>query len=327
MKIFRRTTERAFCALTVGLLALLSAVHAQDYPTRPVRLIVPSPPGGGTDITARLIAPKLSAYLGQQIVVDNRGGANGNIGSEIAAKAPGDGYTLLMGISTLTTNPYLMAKTGFDVVRDLAPISLVAVVPNVLVSHPSFPARTIAELVAYAKSRPGQINYASSGIGSTQHLGMELFLSASGLKMVHVAYKGVGPGLVDVVAGHLPLMMPNVLSALPHIKSGKLRAYGVTSLKHSSIAPDLPTLAETGVPNYEVVPWFGLLAPASTPHDIIVKLHAGTVRSVQDPATRAQFINNGAEPVGGTPEEFATVIRSDLARWGKVLKETGIKPE
>ena len=322
-----KTRQFALCALAACLVATPTAAHAQGYPTKPVRLIVPSVPGGGTDITARVIAPKLSEYLGQQVVVENRGGAGGMIGTNEVAKATPDGYMILMAISSLTINPHILAKIPFDVVRDFAPVSQVAVVPNILVSHPSLPPRSVKELIAFIKARSGELSYASSGVGSTPHLGMELFLLTTGLKMVHVPYKGVGAAVVDVMAGHVPLMMANLLSALPHIKAGKLRAYGVTSLKRAGVAPDIPTVAEAGVPGFEVVPWYGILAPANTPRDIIAKLHAGTVYALQDPATREHFVSDGAKPVGGTPEEFATVIRDDLAKWGKVTKDAGIKPE
>ena len=327
VKTVLRTIRIALCALAACLIAVSAAAHAQGYPTRPVRIIVPAAPGGGTDITTRLIAPKLSEYLGQQVVVENQGGGGGIIGMERGARAAPDGYTLLMGISSLAINPHLLTKIPFDVVKDFAPVSQVVVVPNVLVSHPSLSAHSVKELIAFVKARPGQLNFASSGVGSTPHLGMELFLFTTGLKMVHVPYKGVGPAMVDVMAGHVPLMMANVLSALPHIKAGKLRAYGVTSLKRATVAPDIPTVAEAGVPGFEVVPWYGILAPESTPRNIIARLHAGTVHALQDPATREHFISDGAEPVGSTPEEFAAVIRDDLKKWGKVIKDAGIKPE
>jgi tripartite-type tricarboxylate transporter receptor subunit TctC len=327
MMTVRKSSQIALRVLTACLIAASGAAYAQGYPTKPVRLVVPSVPGGGTDITARLIAPKLSEYLGQQVVIENRGGAGGNIGTNEVAKATPDGYTVLMAISSLTINPHVLAKIPFDVVKDFAPVSQVAVVPNILVSHPSLPPRSVKELIAFIKARPGQLSYASSGVGTTPHLGMELFLSTTGLNMVHVPYKGVGAAVVDVMAGHVPLMMANVLSALPHIKAGRLRAYGVTSLKRAAVAPDIPTVAESGVPGFEVVPWYGILAPANTPRDIIARLHAGTVYALQDSGTREHFISDGAEPVGSTPEEFAAVIRDDLGKWGRVTRDAGIKPE
>ncbi len=309
------------------LLAASAAAHAQVYPTRPVRLIVSSSPGGGTDISARMIAPKLSEYLGQQVVVDNRAGGNTIIGNELVARAAPDGYTLLMGVSSLAIIPYIHAKIPYDVVKDLAPVSQVVLVPNILASHPSLPARSVKELIAFAKTRPGQLNFAAAGVGSNPHLAMELFLSMTGLKMVHVPYKGQGPALIDLLAGHVPLMMVTTLNALPHVKNGRLRAIGVTGAKRASVAPDIPTIAEAGVPGYEVVQWFGVLAPVNTPRDIIARLHAGIVRAVQDPAIKERFISDGAETVGSTPEEFAAVIRADLSKWSKVIKDAGIKPE
>ncbi len=314
-------------AVAACLVAAAAAAHSQAYPAKPIRMVVPSVPGGGTDITARLVSPKLSEFLGQSIYIENRGGAGGGIGAHEVVKSPPDGYTLVMAIASLTINPYLRTSVPFDLAKDLAPVSLVAKVPNVLVSHPSLPARSIQELIDYIKVRPGKLSYASSGVGSTPHLGMELFLYTNGLKMVHVPYKGVGAAVVDVVAGHVPLMLANVLSALPYVRSGKLRAYGVTSLKRVAIAPDFPTIAEAGVPGFEVVPWFGIMVPANTPRDIIAKLHAGTVHALQDPATKEHFVSEGAEAVGSTPEEFAAVIRDDLEKWAKVTKQAGIKPE
>lgn len=309
------------------LLAASAVAHAQGYPSRPVRLIVPTSPGGGTDISARMLAPKLSEYLGQQIVVDNRPGASTMIGVELVARAVPDGYTLLMGISSLAIAPYIQTKVPYDAVKDFAPVSQVVVLPNLMVSHPSLPARAVKELVAFARTRPGQINFAAGSVGSNPHLAMELFLSMTGLKMVHVPYKGQGPALIDLMAGHVSLSMANMLSALPHVKNGRLRAIGVTGAKRASIAPDVPTIAEAGVPGYEVVQWFGILAPAHTPRDIIIRLHASIVRAVQDPAIRERFSSDGADTIGSTPEEFAAVIRADLGKWSKVIKDAGIRPE
>jgi tripartite-type tricarboxylate transporter receptor subunit TctC len=230
-----------------------------------------------------------------------------------------------MGVSSLTINPYIQAKVPYDVVKDFAPISQVVVVPNLVVSHPSLPVRTLKELTAFARARPGQLDFASGGVGSNQHLAIELLLSMTGLKIVHVPYKGQGTALIDAVAGHVHLMMSNILSALPHVKRGRLRALGVTTLKRARVVPDIPTVAENGVPGYEVVQWYGVLAPAATPREVITKVHAAVVRVLQDPAIQAHFVNDGGEPIGGTPEEFAAVIRADLAKWGKVVRERGIK--
>ena len=307
------------------LVVAASLAFAQDYPTRAVRLVVASTPGGGTDISARLIAPKLSEILGRQVVVENRPGATTMIGAEFVARSAPDGHTLLMGVSSLTINPYIQMKVPYDAVKDFAPISQVVVAPNLVVAHPSLPVRSVTDLIAFAKARPGQLNFASGGSGSNQHLAIELFLSMTGLKIVHVPYKGVGPALLDVMAGHVHLMMSTILSALQHVKGGRIRALGITSLKRASVVPGVPTVAESGVPGYEVVQWYGILAPAATPRDIIAKVHAATVRVLQDPAIQAHFTSDGGEVVGGTPEEFAAVIRADLVKWGKVVKERGIK--
>lgn len=324
----------SFRFLVLSFVALLcwtgtvSEIQAQQqYPVRPIRMIVPSAPGGGTDITARVIAPKLSEYLGQQVVIENKAGAGTMIGSEMVAHAAPDGYTLLMGISTLAINPAIYKKVSYDAITDFAPISLVVTLPNVLVVHPSLGVKSVKELISYVKARPGQINFASAGLGTSPHLSMELFLSMAGLKMVHVAYKGSGQGLIDVVGGHVPVMMPSMLSGTPHIKSGKLIALGVTSAKRTVGEPDIPTIAEAGLPGYEAVQWFGVLAPKGTPREIITKVHGAVVRALQDPDIRKLLINDGADPIGSSPEEFAAYIRSETEKWDKVVRNTGIKKQ
>lgn len=314
--------------VAVNLCFATGAAFAAGYPDRPIRLIVPSPPGGGTDASTRMITPKLGELLGQQIVVDNRGGASGNLGAEIALRAASDGYTLLAAIASHTSNPFVMKKVPYDLERDFAPISRTVTVPNVLISHPSLPVKNVKELIAFAKARPGQLQFASAGIGSMPHLMMEFFVSAAGLKMTHVPYKGAGPALADVIAGHVPIMAANILSTLPHVKSRRVRAYGVTSAKRASAAPDIPTIAEAGVPGYEAVQWFGLLAPAGTPRDIVAKLHAAVVQVLNDPGVRKRFVDGGADPTpSASPEEFAALLRAELKKWARVVKEAGIKPE
>ncbi len=314
--------------ISAALSAMTVPAQAQTaYPTRPVRLIVPSSPGGGTDISARILAPQLTQFLGQQVVVENRPGAGTMIGGEAVARAAPDGYTLLMGISTLAINPAMYKKVSYDALKDLAPISQAVSLSNVLVIHPSLPSRNLKEFIAFARTRPGQINFASAGVGTSPHLSMELFLVMAKLKMLHVPYKGSGPGVSDLIAGHVPVMMPNMLSAQPHIKSGRLRALGVTGAKRAPGADDIPTIAEAGLPGYEAVQWYGVLAPAATPRDIITKLHAGVVRALQNPDVRQRLLHDGAEPVGSSPEEFATYIRSETEKWAKVIKAAGIKPE
>ncbi len=305
----------------------MASAHAA-YPDRPIRMIVPSTPGGGTDLAARMVAPKLSEYLGQQIVIDNRGGASGNIGAELGARAVPDGYTLTAAVASLTSNASLMKKVPFDIERDFTPIAMTVIVPNLLASHPSLPAANVKELIAHIKSRPGQMQFASAGVGSMPHLMMEFFVSSAGLKMIHVPYKGAGVALVDVIAGHVPVMAANILSTLPQVRAGKLRAYGVTSAKRSPGAPDIPTIAEAGLPGYDAVTWFGVLAPAGTPRDIVMRLHVNVARAVNDTGVRKRFIDDGADPSpSASPEAFATLIRGEVRKWAKVIKDAGIQPE
>jgi tripartite-type tricarboxylate transporter receptor subunit TctC len=304
-----------------------AAQAQQNYPARPVRLVVPSSPGGGTDITARIIAPKLGEYLGQQVVVENRSGAGTMIGGEVVARAAPDGYTLLMGISTLAINPAMYKKVPYDALKDFAPISQVVALPNVLVTHPSLPVKSVKELIAFAKARPGQINFASAGVGTNPHLSMELFLSMAGLKMIHVPYKGSGQGVIDLLAGHVTVMTPSILTALGFVKNKRLRALGVTSARRAGGAPEIPTLAEAGVPGYEAVQWFGVLAPAGTPRPIITRLHNEVVRTLQSAEVKQRLVSDGADPVGSAPDEFAAFLRSETAKWAKVVKDIGIQPE
>jgi tripartite-type tricarboxylate transporter receptor subunit TctC len=313
--------------LCAALAAVFSPAQAQQYPTKPVRLVVPAAPGGGTDITARIIAPKLSEQLGQQVVVENRAGAGTMIGSEAVARAAPDGYTLLMGISTLAINPAMYKKVPYDALKDFAPISQVVSLPNVLVTHPSLPVKSVKELVAFARARPGQLNYASAGVGTNPHLSMELFLAMTGLKMTHVPYKGAGPGLVDTVAGHVSVMTPSIISGLPHVRGGRLRALGVTSAKRAGGVPDIPTIAEAGVPGYDAVQWFGVLAPTATPPAIVVRLHGEIVRVLQAADVKGRLSGDGADPVGSSPEEFAAFLSAETAKWAKVVKDAGIQPE
>jgi tripartite-type tricarboxylate transporter receptor subunit TctC len=314
--------------LTAALCGTAPSPLAAGYPERPVRVIVPSQAGGGSDTTMRLVATKLGDHLGQQIVVDNRAGASGNLGAEVVARAAPDGYTLVSLFASHTSNVAVMKKVPFDLVRDFAPISLMVTLPNVIVSHPSLPAKTVKDLVALGKARPGQLQYATAGVGSNAHLTMALFLNMTGLDMIHVPYKASPQGVIDVIAGHVPLMVANILVALPHIKTGRMRVYGVTSAKRSSAAPEIPTIVESGVPDYEAVQWYGLFAPAATPREIISKLHAGVVLALQDPPTRKRFIDDGAEPApSASPEEFGTFVRSEVVKWGKVVKAAGIQPE
>jgi len=326
-----KATAYAACPLFLGTammaVAPATAMAQQNYPTRAIRLVVPSAPGGGTDITARILAPKLSEYLGQQVVVENRAGAGTMIGGELVARAAPDGYTLLMGISTLAINPATYRKVPYDALKDFAPISQVVALPNVLVTHPSLPVRNVKELVAFARPRPGQINFASAGVGTNPHLSMELFLSMTGIRMTHVPYKGISPGFVDLLAGQVPVMTPSVLSGLPYVKAGRLRALGVTSAQRASAAADIPTIAEAGVPGYEATQWFGVLVPAGTPRTIIERWHRETVRTLKDAEIRNRLVADGATPIGSSPDEFAAYLRAETVKWAKVVKDVGIKPE
>lgn len=305
-----------------------AAAHAdQPYPARAIRLVVPSSPGGGADLSARILAPKLSEALGQQVVVENRPGAGTMIGAEAVARAAPDGYTLLLGISTLAINPAIYRKVPYDALKDFAPISQLVSLPNLLVTHPSLPVATVKELIAFARARPGQIHYASAGVGTNPHFSMELFLSMAGLRMVHVPYKGSGRGIVDVLAGEVPVMMPSILAGIAHVKSRRLRALGVSSARRAGGAPAIPTIAEAGVPGYEAVQWFGVLAPAATPREIVSRLHGEIVRVLHSPEVRERFAADGADPVGSTPEEFAAFLRAETAKWAKVAQQAGIRPE
>ena len=322
---------RAFAVFGFAIasaIAIAAASLAAAYPDHPVRLVVPSLAGGGTDTTTRIIAPKLAEYLGQQIVIDNRGGMSGNLGAELASRAAPDGYTLLATFASHASNPAVIKNTPYDLERDFAPISMTVIVPNLLYSHPSLPAKNVKELIAFARTRPGRLSYASAGVGSTSHLAMELFLSMTGLKMLHVPYKGASQAAIDVMAGHLPMTFGNIMNALPHTKTGRIRALGVTSAERVSAAADIPTIAEAGLPGYEAVQWYGLLAPAGTPRDIVLKLHAGVVKALQDAAVKKRFIDDGAEPAASaSPEDFSTLIRVEIAKWAKVVKAAGIQPE
>jgi putative tricarboxylic transport membrane protein len=310
--------------------ALLAAIpsdsFAQPYPAKPIRLIVPFSAGGGADIVARAIAQKLGESLGQQVVVDNRTGAAAIIGTEIAAKSAPDGYTIILGqTGPNSINPGLYERLPYDALKDFAPITLTTTYPYVLVVHPSIPAKTVKELIAIAKAKPNQLTFASAGNGGANHLTAELFKSMAGISMVHVPYKASAPALVDVLGGHVSMMFDPTITAIPHVKRGKLRALGVTSLQRSAVAADLPTIAETGLPGFESIGWHGILAPAATPRDIITRLNADIVNVLRAPEMRTRFAEQGAEPVGNTPEQFLEFLKADLAKWAKVIKAAGVR--
>ncbi len=313
-------------ALSVLLAASAGGAFAQAYPNHAIRLVVPFPAGGTTDILARDVGKRLTETLGQSVVIDNRPGAGGNIGSDIVAKSAPDGYTLLMGtVGTHAINPSLYAKMPYDHVKDFAPVVLVAGVPNVLVVHPALPVKSVAELIKLAKDKPGTINFASSGAGTSIHLSGELFKTMTGVDIVHVPYKGSAPALTDLMGGQVQIMFDNLPSSLPQIKGGKLRAIAVTSLKRAPALPDLPTLAESGLPGFEASSWFGILAPAGTPAPVIAKINAEVDKWLQSPEGKEQLMTQGAEVAGGTPEQFAAHIRAETEKWAKVVKASGAK--
>jgi len=315
-------------AATLAILTPHAAAAADAYPARPIRFVVAFPPGGGTDIIARSIAQKLAERLAQQVVVDNRPGAGGNIGTDIVAKSAPDGYTMLMGSAgPLAINASLFASMPFDPVRDLAPVTLAASTPNVLVVHPSLRAATVKELIALARTRPGEINFASSGHGTPAHLAGELFNSMAGVKLVHVPYKGAAPAPLNGTGGQVQLMFSTMPPALPHVKDGKLRALAVTSLKRSRATPDLPTVDEAALPGFEANTWHGVVLPAGTPPAIIARLNREIVAILHLHEVVERLSSQGAEPVGSTPEEFAAYIRSETVKWAKVVRESGAKAE
>ena len=304
-----------------------SSAFAQSYPMKPIRMIVAYPPGGGTDIVGRMMAQKLSENLAQTVVIDNRGGAAGSIGSEIVTKSAPDGYTILMGnVAPNAINVSLYAKLGYDPVRDFEPVSLVASTPNILVVHPTLAVKTVSDLIALAKAKPGTLNYPSAGLGSSSHLAGELLDSIAGVKMVHIPYKGGGPALTDLLGGQMQLMFATMPAAMPHVRSGKLRAVAVTSAKRSQAMPELPTIGET-LKGYEASTWYGVLAPARTPRPIVTKLHGEIVKILGVAETRDKLLLQGFEPVGGTPAEFGAYIKSEIEKWGKVVKAAGIRAE
>lgn len=313
--------------IVVGVVLAAQPAFAQGYPARTVRLVVPSSPGGGPDFAARLIAPPLSERLGQQVVVDNRPGANGIIGGDMVAKSRPDGQTLLITTSTFAITPAIYPKMPYDSVRDFAPIAQMASLPMLLVVHPSLPAKSVKELVTLAQGRPGEITFASPGNGSSNHLNMELFLGMAGARMLHVPYKGPGPGIIDLMAGRMSAMMLGSAPALPHIRSGKLRALGVTTTRRAAVLPDVPTLAEAGVPGYEAVQWWGLLVSAGTAREILARMHKDVVAVLLTQDIKERFAKEGAEVVAGLPEEFAALIRAEMEKWATVVKSAGIQPD
>jgi tripartite-type tricarboxylate transporter receptor subunit TctC len=313
----------------LALAALLAAAPAaaQNYPVRPVRVIVPFAAGGNTDITARAIGARLSDVFGQQIVVENRPGGATNIGTELVAKAPPDGYTILMGGATNAINMSTQAKPPYDTLRDFAPVILCVKGANVLSIHPSVPARNLKELIALARARPGQLNFASSGLGSSNQMAGELFKMMANVNIVHVPYKGNAPALTDTMAGHVEMMFSGVPALIPHIQSGRLRAVAIGSLKRFTAIPEVPTFDESGVKGYEATTWFGLMAPVKTPKEIVARWNVEVGKILASPDLKGRFLNEGLEPMGGTQEEFTTFIRVEIEKYARVVAATGMKPQ
>ncbi|MEO7161105.1 MAG: tripartite tricarboxylate transporter substrate binding protein [Polaromonas sp.] len=324
-----KTPLLSLLAAGIALVAA-SAAHAQaaggDWPGKPIRWVVPFPPGGAMDAIARTLGEKAAKTLGQPFVIENKPGAGGNIGADFVAKAPADGYTMMITSIGMATNKPLYGKLNYDPVKDFAPVSLLAVVPNVLVTNSTQPnVKTVADLIAAAKKEPGKLSYASAGNGTSIHLAGEVFTSLAKIDMLHVPYKGSGPAVSDLLGGQVNYMFDSITSARPHIESGKLRALGVTTAKRSSTLPNVPTLAEAGLPGYEVSPWFAVFMPAATPKPVIAKLNAALLDAMKQPDVRARFASIGAEPVGSTPDELAAHLTRESARWSKLIAERGIK--
>ncbi len=331
--ILHTASRRSAAALgmvvsTILVFPIIGPAGAQTYPSRPVRLIVPFAPGGGTDILGRMLCQRLTETMGQPFIVDNRGGAGGIIGAELAAKSPADGYTLLLGSpGPLTINPALLPRMNYDSLRDFAPITLATISAFTLVVHPSLPVRSVKELVALAKAKPGQLNYGSGGNGSVAHFSVEQFKALAGVNVVHVPYKGSAPSLTDLVGGQLQMTIENMPVILPHVRAGRLRALAVGTKTRSAFLPELPTISEAGVPGYESSTAFGLLAPAKTPPAIVGSLNAGLVKALHSSDIKEKLTGLGMEAVGGTPEQYAANIKEELAKYARVVKAAGIKAE
>jgi tripartite-type tricarboxylate transporter receptor subunit TctC len=317
---------RLLAALLLGCLPLTMPAQGV-YPNKPIRMIVPYPPGGPTDVLGRIVAQKLSESLGQQVVVENRPGASGMIGSELVAKAAPDGYTLLTNASIHVINPSLYPKMNFDALRDFVPVSLIAQVPLILVVHPGLPAQSVQELIALGKAQPNRLNFGSSGNAAAPHLAGESFKIATGVQMQHVPYKGSAPALTDLIGGQVQLIFDSMPSAMPHVKSGKIRALAVTTAKRSPAVPDLPTVAESGVPGFDISTWYGVWAPAGTPKEIVNRVAAEMAKALQQAAVRERLAALGAEPVGNTPDEFAAYCQAELAKWAKIVRESGARAD
>ncbi len=324
-----RLAAHSSVALIIAAVLTATDAHAQSaqtYPSRPVRWIVPFAPAGPTDLMSRAVAEKVSQRLGQQFVVDNRPGAGGNIGAEVVAKSAPDGYTLMIGhVGTHAINVTLYPKLAFDPVRDFTPITLIATLPLALILHPSVPAKNVKELIAHAKAHPGQLNFASAGNGGPTHLTGELLKTSAGIDIVHVPYKGNAAALIDLVAGRVQMMFSNMLTSMPHVRAGKLRAIAISSPKRSPQAPDLPTIADSGVPGFSAVPWYGVLGPAGLPRPIVAKLNSEISQAIALPDMHERFVAQGIDLQSSTPEQFAALIKSEVVKWRKVVRDAGAK--
>lgn len=314
----------------MALLAVVLAstgAPAQTYPARPIRLITPSSPGSGVDIVARIYAQKMSEPLGQQVIVENRAGAGANLGAEIAAKAPPDGYTLFVATPAHAINSSMYSRLNYNLLRDFAPVSLITTGQYMVVVHPSLPAKSVKELIALARARPGALSYASGGPGNATHLAVELFNTMAGARMLHVPYKGSGPALTDLISGQVHLMFANLTAGLPHVKSGRLRALATSGQTRSPTTPDLPTITESGLPGYVVTSYYGILVPVATSRDIVARLNADTAKVMGLPEIRGRLAGEGADPASSTPDEFAAFLRAEIERWAKVVKAANIRAE
>jgi len=320
-----RGSARPFAVGSLWLLCLplctAPAWSQSAWPARPIRVIVPTSPGGGTDIVTRALGARVGEALGQPVLVENRPGAGQILGTELVARSAPDGYTQLMAASAIVLNQVLAKKPPYDTLRDFVPVTLAASLPNVLTVHPSLPVKSVKELIALARARPGQLNYSSAGSGTSPHMSMELLISMAKLDIAHVAYKGTGPATADLLAGHVQLSMPNTLTAAPHLRSGRLRALGVTSAKRASGLPDVPTIAEAGLAGYEAIQWYALFAPAGTPREIVGRMQAEVARALQSPELRERLAADGAEAGGMAPEAFAAFVRAEIDKWSRVVRE------
>jgi tripartite-type tricarboxylate transporter receptor subunit TctC len=327
-----RVSPAAFGWLIGAATGLLAAAvcgiaGAQPYPVKPVRMIVAFPPGGGTDLVARIVGPRLGDALGQTVIIDNRAGASGLVGTEVAAKAPPDGYTLFLGtLGNLSVNPLLFGKLAFDIERDLQPITNVVAVTFMLYVHPSVPVKTVRDLIALAKSRPGEINFASSGAGGAPHLGAELFNLLAGVRMVHVPYKGSGPSFSDLLGGHVPVTFDSLVQGLQYVKDGRLRAVATLGARRSPVLPEVPTVGES-LPGYELTNWFGLVTQSAVPRDIVARINGEMVKVLRQPDVRERLLALGAEPVGDTPEQFGAFMKDETRKWGRVIREAKIRAD